>query len=140
MAVPTLPTAAVRRWARPWAQAPLRVLVLGVAALFLAALHIRRPATLCTLRATTGIPCPFCGGTTAAVRLGHGDPLGALAASPLALLLFTGFVAWPLRVYSALPARWEALGHRRQARVVLVAATVLLTFGEVWQLRRFGFW
>jgi hypothetical protein len=131
---------AVRRWTRPWAQAPLRVFVLAVAALFLAALHIRRPATLCTLRATTGVPCPFCGGTTAAVRLGHGDPLGALAASPLALLLFTGFVAWPLRLYSALPARWDALGHRRQARIVVVVGLVLLTTSELWQLRRYGFW
>jgi len=134
------PSAVAVRWGRPWTQAPLRLFALAAGALFLAALHIRRPATLCTLRATTGVPCPFCGGTTAAVRLGKGDPLGALAASPLALLLFMAFVAWPLRVYSALPARWQALGHRRQAQVVLVVAALLLTTGELWQLHRFGFW
>ena len=136
----TVPAVAVRRWTRPWAQAPLRLFALAAGALFLAALHIRRPATLCALRATTGVPCPFFGGTTAAVRLGRGDPLGALAASPLALLLFTAFVAWPLRVYSALPARWDALGHRRQAQVVLAVAALLVTTGELWQLHRFGFW
>ena len=41
--------------------ATVRLLGMTVLLIALASLHIRRPATVCMLRATTGIPCPFCG-------------------------------------------------------------------------------
>ena len=68
----------------------------GAAVLALAAVRVDRPATFCLLRATTGVPCPFCGSTTAGVRLGRGDLLGALAANPLTLLAVTLLVLAPL--------------------------------------------
>jgi len=56
-----------------------RVAVGVVGAVTLAHLTIPgRPATLCPLRAFTGIPCPICGGTTAAVHIGHADFADAL--------------------------------------------------------------
>jgi hypothetical protein len=101
-----------------------------VGALALGALHLRhRPATVCPFRALTGLPCPFCGGTTAACRLGHADIRGAIAASPLAVVLI---VAWPL-VGVVSPPRWW---HRRRLRVAVIV-TVLLG-AELWQLARFG--
>ena len=100
-------------------------LVLAVAVL--AAVHLSgRPSTVCGLRALTGVPCPLCGGTTAGVRLGHGDVLGALRASPVAVLGAVGFALEPL----GLPS----LGRYRWLFVNLVALGA-----ELWQLARFGF-
>jgi hypothetical protein len=104
---------------------------LGMAAVVaaVAALHVRRPSTLCLLRATTGVPCPFCGGTTAAVRLGHADIRGALAASPLGLLMIG---SWPLMGVVRPPSWWRV----RTLRWSLVV--IVLVSAEVWQLLRFG--
>lgn len=88
-----------------------------------------RPPTLCVLRGLTGIPCPFCGGTTAMVSLGRADLVEALRASPLAVLGAPAWVAWP-RIGPAVSRhltpwrRWAAVG------AVLVAS-------ELWQLQRF---
>lgn len=116
----------------PWTQVATRVLAMGGAALFLAAVRIpHRPATLCLLRGATGIPCPFCGGTTCAVEVGHGHVLAGLLANPLVfvgtILLvtapLTGFIRW-----------WEKLSGR--SRVVI--AVIVLAASEIWQLGRFG--
>lgn len=104
-------------------------LLLGLAVLLA---HVRlsgRPATLCLLRATTGIPCPLCGGTTAAVAVGSGDLTGALRASPLAVL--------GAPVVAALPALRGRL-DRVPARVRVGALLAALLAAEAWQLVRFG--
>jgi hypothetical protein len=96
-----------------------------------AAVHIRqRPASLCLLRSVTGVPCPFCGGTTAAARLGSGDLRGSIAASPLALPML---LAWPW-LGQVRPPRWAA-----SRRVRWTAVLVVLAGAELWQLARFGF-
>jgi hypothetical protein len=108
----------------------LRVAVLGVLLLVLATVHIRsRPATLCTLRAVTGVPCPFCGGTTAATDLGHGDVRAAIAASPLAVLLLA-----LTPVAGAVRQPWWPASRKRRIALVLT----VLAAAEVWQLARFG--
>jgi hypothetical protein len=97
-----------------------RYTVLAVGAIALGAVHIRhRPSTI----------CPFCGGTTAAARLGHGNLRGALAASPLAVAML---VCWPL-VGVVAPPRWW---HRRRLRIAVIVA--VLVGAELWQLVRFG--
>jgi Protein of unknown function (DUF2752) len=107
-----------------------RYAAVALVAIVLGALHIRhRPATLCLFREVTGLPCPFCGGTTAAVRLGHGDLKGALAASPLAVGLLA---TWPLLDAVRPPAWW----HTRRNRWIVIS-TVLIA-AEIWQLVRFG--
>jgi hypothetical protein len=107
-----------------------RYAAVALVAIVLAALHIRhRPTTVCLFRAITGIPCPFCGGTTAAVHLGHGDLRGALAASPLAVgLLLTGPLLTALR-----PPRWWQVKTNRW-----LVISALLVASEIWQLARFG--
>ncbi len=98
-----------------------------LAALLLAVLVIPwRPPTLCLLRGLTGVPCPFCGGTTAFVQLGRGDLVGALRTSPLAVLGAPVWAAWPrlgplLRLGPR--TRWSLLG-------------VALTGSQVWQVSR----
>jgi len=116
---------------RPAVRVGGRYLAVASVAIVVAALHIpHRPATLCLFRELTGLPCPFCGGTTAAVRLGHGDVLGALRTSPLAVGLLAG---WPL--YDVIrPPRWWRESKRNR---VLVIAAVLIA-SEIWQLVRFG--
>jgi Protein of unknown function (DUF2752) len=105
--------------------------VLAAGAVALGALHLRhRPATMCPFRALTGLPCPFCGGTTSASRLGHGDLRGALAASPLAVVML-GF--WPL-VSAISPPRWW---RRRRLRITVIV--LILIVAELWQLVRFGY-
>lgn len=105
----------------------VRYAAIGAFAIGLAALHIRRPTTVCLLRATTGVPCPLCGGTTAVVRLGHGHVVDALRASPLAV----GLVAWLPWVGRVRPPSWWQV---RGVRVTAVAA--VLIGAEVWQLLR----
>lgn len=105
------------------------VCLLGIA-VALAHLHpVGRPSTLCALRALTGVPCPFCGGTTAAVRIGAGDLAGALHASPLAVL------AAPL--VAALPMLRSWLS-RLSRPAALTALLMALGGSEIWQLYRFG--
>ena len=92
-------------------------------------LHLaHRPPTLCLLRTVTGIPCPLCGGTTAAVRLGQGRPGAALLASPLAVLGAATFALWPWA-----PRAVVAAAQRHRMPLILG----LLTASELWQLHRF---
>lgn len=50
---------------------------------------------LCPLRRLTGVPCPFCGITTAATEVMTGDLFGALAANPLIIaVVVTVIVGW----------------------------------------------
>ena len=108
---------------------------MGAAAMALAAVRIPgRPHTVCPLRALTGIPCPFCGGTTAAVRVGQGHLGAALSASPLA---FLGALAL---VLAATPwGRHAVRSWRSQpATVKVLLGTAVLTAAQCWQLARFG--
>jgi Protein of unknown function (DUF2752) len=108
-----------------------RYAILAAGAVALGAIHLRhRPSTICPFRALTGLPCPFCGGTTAASQLGHGNLRGALAASPLALALLG---IWPLVGAVTPPVWWQ---HRR---LRIGAIVVIAIASELWQLARFGF-
>lgn len=96
-----------------------------------------RPATVCPLRALTGIPCPFCGGTTAAAHLGHGDVVGALAANPFVVIAGAAVVL--------APALLGLRGHRRIGAISATAQSALrfaliagVIGSQLWQLVRFG--
>ena len=107
-----------------------RYLAIGVVAVVVAGLHLKhRPASLCVLRTVTGIPCPLCGGTTAAVDLGHGNLREALAASPLAV----GLLALGPLISALEPPAWWLVPRRR--RLVICA---VLVGSEIWELLRFG--
>jgi hypothetical protein len=109
----------------------------AIAAVAVSHLHVAgRPATCCPLRALTGIPCPLCGGTTAAARLGRLDVVGALAANPVAVLFGVALIAAPLALGRGGLDRLSSDGRRKLTRAVVVA----LAFSEVWQLVRFGVW
>ncbi len=108
--------------------------------LSLAALRLPgRPETLCLLRGTTGIPCPFCGSTTAGVCLGHGDVAGALHASPLAVGMAVGFVVVPVIRRSPIATLWWSLPRSSRQSMAMTAILATLALSELWQLTRFGF-
>jgi hypothetical protein len=106
-----------------------RYAAVAALAMVIATIHLpHRPPTLCLVRAVTGIPCPLCGGTTAAVDLGHGNLPAAFGASPFALgLLSVG----PLLSTGSAPGWWRSPSARR----LVIAALVIGS--EVWQLARF---
>ena len=122
-----------RPWAVAWRFAALVAVVAG-----LAALHVPRPPTLCLLRETTGIPCPMCGFTTAAVRLGRADLAGAAGASPLAVAACVGFVLIPFVRRSRVATLWGELPNKWRQVFPAVAIVALLVLAEIWQLFRFG--
>lgn len=111
-----------------------RLAVVASGTVFLGLLRIHRPpslATVCILRAATGVPCPLCGGTTAFTRLGRGRPLAALAANPVVLLVALGLVLAPTGVFRPLA--------RAPQRLVWTLVGVLTAASWLWQLGRFGY-
>lgn len=115
----------------------------AIGALTLAHLTIPgRPATVCPLRASTGIPCPICGGTTAAVRIGHADVVGALRANPFVVLGALAVALLPavaaLRHTRIRVSGWAGDGSRLPPRALLAVAALVVVGSEFWQLVRFG--
>ncbi len=80
----------------------------------------------CPFRAITGIPCPTCGTTHAAVALLHGRLGQALALNPLATLAAVAFLAGgliaPLWATARLPVPELPTPLPRWARIGIVAA------------------
>ncbi|GAB1643616.1 DUF2752 domain-containing protein [Krasilnikovia sp. MM14-A1259] len=116
-------------------------LAVAAAALAWPALNGHTGATLpCPLRALTGIPCPACGLTTAAVVLVRGDVGAALAANPAIMALAAAAVAVvPLVSLRALgvlpPPRPWAAGRRRRLGALVGALSVV---SWLFQLHRLG--
>ncbi|HEV2372315.1 MAG TPA: DUF2752 domain-containing protein [Streptosporangiaceae bacterium] len=95
----------------------------------------------CPLRTLTGVPCPFCGMTTATVSITHGDWAGAGGANPLVYLVAALLaVTAPVMVaraagLTAAPKPWPAAAKRRT--VLVLAGVVAMSW--LFQLHRFGF-
>lgn len=95
----------------------------------------------CMLRTLTGVPCPACGLTTAAVALVHGHVGASAAANPVILgVAAVTVVTLPLlvlRQFGTLgaPVPWSGRARSRMGRVMLMVAAMSWAF----QLHRLGF-
>ena len=95
---------------------------------------------VCPLRETTGVPCPFCGGTTAATALADGRLSDALAANPFVPALAVALGGVLLLVLAralgraAPPRSWP----RDRQRTGALVAGALVTASWLFQLVRYG--
>jgi Protein of unknown function (DUF2752) len=95
----------------------------------------------CPLRTLTGVPCPFCGMTTATVAITHGEWRYAAAANPLVYLIAALLACTaPVLLARALgrapaPRPWSEATRRRTAWTV----GCLVALSWLFQLHRFGF-
>lgn len=88
---------------------------------------------LCSLKATTGIPCPGCGLTRSWVSAAHGDLAGSAAHHPLGWLVLLYALAQGARhgAWLALPGHRggvERIGARLDRGVVVLAALLFLAW------------
>jgi hypothetical protein len=96
-------------------------------------------APVCPLREVTGVPCPFCGGTTSATALAGGRLSDALAANPFVPVLAVALAGVLLLVAAralgrvAPPRSWPQ-GRQRTAAL---AAGALVAASWVFQLVRY---
>lgn len=104
------------------------LLALGAVAARLHALH--DPGIVCPLRLLTGIPCPFCGSTTALMELGTGDVVTAVRVQPMTVLAAGVLVTAPTGWYRG----WRYLPYRGKVALVLGA----LALSWLYQLVRLG--
>lgn len=88
---------------------------------------------LCSLKRTTGVPCPGCGLTRSWVSAVHGDLGGSLAHHPLGWMVLLYALAQGARhgAWLALPRRRgavERIGGRLDRGVIVVGALLLLAW------------
>lgn len=79
----------------------------------------------CPLKTLTGVPCPTCGLTRAAMLLAHGEPFEAFVHHPVPTLIWVAFLAGGLwagvAALAGRPLRW-----RMPSRATIVAGAVVL--------------
>ena len=95
-------------------------------------------AAFCPLRDFTGIPCPTCGGTHAAVALVQGHLETAILANPLVTVGLVLFGLWLLvgllaTIFPGLRRDLEMSPREKRAARILAALMVLATW--IWEIR-----
>ena len=125
-----------------------RWLALGLGAVAAAGLALARvfpDLTLrlahCPLRDSTGLPCPTCGGTHAAVALAAGDWAEAWRANPLvtaAVVAFVLWIAWAAAALAVPRLRVRVVLTAGEKKAARIGAALLLIATWLWEILRLG--
>jgi hypothetical protein len=94
----------------------------------------------CPLRDLTGLPCPTCGGTHAAVALSHGRWAEAFTANPLVAGSLLVFGAWLVAGVVATVApglRRNLVLTGREKKIARILAIFLVISAWIWEIRLF---
>ena len=91
----------------------------------------------CILMHTTGIACPSCGSTQSALLFMGGNPLAAMYANPLGIILAGGLLLVPLWILYDLLGRRDTLRRtfmriERQVKKKGLAITLILVITANW--------
>src|ERR1035438_8741256 len=78
----------------------------------------------CPLRTLTGVPCPFCGMTTATVAITHGNWAAAAGANPFAYLVAAPGIGATSVVDGGAAAHWPARGMPGRGELAVPTAAV----------------
>jgi hypothetical protein len=109
----------------------------AAALLFAAPLAPRAAAFLppCAFRSLTGLPCPTCGATHAAIALSRLDLAGAVSSNPLAVVaaiaFFAGGIVAGIGALAGRPLSEPTLGPRAR-----LTAIVAVAINWIWLLAR----
>jgi hypothetical protein len=122
----------------------LLVFPFGILAVFGLALVKFKPDLVlrlahCPLRDMTGVPCPTCGGTHAAVALANGHMVEAFAANPLVAFGLIGFGVWLLSglIMTVVPhLRRDPVFTSGEKRTARILAVLLILAAWVWEIFR----
>lgn len=125
---------------------PERITMFGMGAAAIGAVypaimaHTGGQGIPCPLRTLTGVPCPFCGLTTASVALAHGQFAVAARTSPLACLIAILVVGTaPIlaaRTAGLASAPRPASDHTRRLMTKVMCVVVALNW--LFELHRYG--
>ncbi len=96
-------------------------------------LSARLPMPQCAFRSLTGLPCPTCGATRAALQFIHGHFAASFRFNPLAFLAFCALIAFDFYALVVLLTRAPRLrlgNFSRTEKLAARSATVILLAGN----------
>jgi hypothetical protein len=114
--------------------------LLGLFGLVLARFHSDLVYRLahCTLRDITGLPCPTCGGTRAALALAQGNFSSAFGANPLVAVGLVILGVWVLvgLLATTMPRLRRTIEFTpREKRTARILAVLIIVSAWIWQIR-----
>ena len=129
---------ALRRWPQVgFAPVALGIVWAALVVVFVLVKPAGTEATLCLFRNATGLPCPTCGSTRAALAVADGRLLEAVVLNPLmAIAVLVGVVWLTVRVGFARRIQLDLTGPARG--LAWGAMALLLAANWVWVIARQG--
>ncbi|MBI4558717.1 MAG: DUF2752 domain-containing protein [Candidatus Hydrogenedentes bacterium] len=90
----------------------------------------------CLTMTLFGIPCPFCGMTTAFTYMAHGDPVAAFWCQPAGSVVFVAAaLAWLASIVFAIRGDWPPqLFSVRSARVLAIIGVLVVLAGWAYKI------
>ncbi|MBP6184742.1 MAG: DUF2752 domain-containing protein [Saprospiraceae bacterium] len=112
-------------------------------AVFSAGGMIHAAPTVCLIKATTGVPCPSCGGTRSLMQILHGEWYQALLINPIGYIYFLLVIFIPVWLFwdivsgrSSLHRTWiKAEQFLRKPPIYIIGILILLA-NWIWNMAK----